>query len=258
MRTAARVPACISYHVATAARDTPQSAAFSRLGVLDVLASTTPRPSDRKHRISRRLAGLATRRGKKRRLAIATLGLVLGAASSSAAEWRIEVDPLRTNVSFTLKATMHSVHGTAAAASGGFSLDPDTGAATGEIVIDATSADTGNGSRDKKMHRKVLVTADNPQIVFRIQRLEGHLALEGASEVTLHGEIMILGQAHEIAIPLQVEIDGGEFAVKAEFEIPYVEWGLKDPSTFILRVAKEVQVVIEAEGRIIVTDGPGQ
>ena len=188
------------------------------------------------------------------KFAAVALGLILASAPASAAEWRIEVDPLRTNVSFTLKATMHSVHATAAATSGGFSVDPDTGAATGEIVIDATSAGTGNGSRDKKMHRKVLVTADNPQIVFRIRRLEGLLALEGASEVTLHGEIMILGQPHEMAIPLQVEIDGGEFAVKAEFEIPYVEWGLKDPSTFILRVAKEVQVTIEASGTIVITD----
>ena len=55
----------ISHHVATAARDMPQSAAFSRLGVLDVLSSTTPRPSGRKRNISRHLTGLATRRGEK-------------------------------------------------------------------------------------------------------------------------------------------------------------------------------------------------
>ena len=188
------------------------------------------------------------------KFAAVALGLILASAPASAADWRIEVDPLRTNVSFTLKATMHSVHGTAAATSGGFSVDPDTGAATGEIVIDATSADTGNGSRDKKMHRKVLVTADNPRIVFRIRSLEGNLALEGASEVTLRGEIEILRQAHEIGIPLQVEINGEDFTAHAEFEIPYVEWGLKDPSTFILRVAKEVQVVIGAEGTIIIVD----
>jgi len=188
---------------------------------------------------------------------IATLGLALGGAPASAAEWRIKVDPLRTNVSFTLKATMHSVHGTAATTSGGFRFDPNTGAATGEIVVDATSAETGNGSRDKKMHRKVLLTVNNPRIVLRIRSLEGNLALEGVSEVTLRGEIEILGQPHEIAIQLQVEIGGEDFTAHAEFEIPYVEWGLKDPSTFILRVAKEVQVRIEAAGTIAVTDGPG-
>jgi len=68
------------------------------------------------------------------------------------------------------------------------------------------------------------------------------------------GEIEILGQLHEIAIPLRVEINGGGFTAHAEFEIPYVEWGLDDPSTFVLRVAKEVQVMIEAEGTIVVTD----
>jgi len=36
--------ACISHHIATAARDMARSAVFSRLGVLDVLTSTTPRP----------------------------------------------------------------------------------------------------------------------------------------------------------------------------------------------------------------------
>ena len=182
---------------------------------------------------------------------IATLGLALTVVVSSAAERRIEVDPLRTDVSFTLKATMHSVHGTAATTSGGFRFDPHTGAATGEIVIDATSAETGNGSRDKKMHRKVLVTADNPRIVLRIRRLEGNLALDGASSVTLHGEIAILGQPHEIAIPLQVEIHGGDFTAHAEFEIPYVKWGLEDPSTFILKVAKEVQVEVRAKGTVL-------
>ncbi len=182
------------------------------------------------------------------------LTLAVGAAAASAAELRIEVDPARTDVRFGLKATMHTVHGVAAPTSGGFLLDPETGVAEGEVVVDATSVETGNGSRDKKMHRKVLLTVDHPRIVLRIRRLEGNLALEGKSDVTLHGEIEILGKPHEIAIPLQVEIDDGNFTAHAEFEIPYVEWGLKDPSTFILRVAKEVQVTIEAAGTIIVTN----
>ena len=58
-------PARISHHVATAAHDMPQSAASSRLGVLDALSSTTPRPLGRKRNISRHLTGLATQRGEK-------------------------------------------------------------------------------------------------------------------------------------------------------------------------------------------------
>jgi len=101
------------------------------------------------------------------------------------------------------------------------------------------------------MHAKVLLTADNPRIVLRARRLEGDLALEGTSEVTLHGKMEILGHSHEISIPLRIQINGGRFTAHGQFDIPYVEWGLKDPSTFILRVAKEVQVEVTAEGTVL-------
>jgi uncharacterized membrane protein YedE/YeeE len=74
-----------SHHLATAARDMPQSAGFSRIGLLDVPSSTTPRPSGRKHHISRHLAALATRRGEK-------CGL---ARRSFVLDWRFRLDWLR-------------------------------------------------------------------------------------------------------------------------------------------------------------------
>jgi len=64
----------ISHHLATAARDMTQSAAFTPIGLLDVLSRTTARPSGRKHHILSHLAGLATRRGE-----ICGLILLLGA-----------------------------------------------------------------------------------------------------------------------------------------------------------------------------------
>jgi polyisoprenoid-binding protein YceI len=133
-------------------------------------------------------------------------------------------------------------------------LETESGIATGEVTIDATTAQTGNKKRDKKMHAKVLRTADHPRIVLRPRRLEGPLAQPGASDVILHGEIEILGLSHEIAIPLHIEIDDGHYTANGEFEIPYVEWGLEDPSTFVLRVAKTVHVTIEAAGTIVRTD----
>jgi polyisoprenoid-binding protein YceI len=182
------------------------------------------------------------------------LALVVLASPSAAAELQIELDPDLSSISFRLQATLHSVHGSAATASGSLRLDTESGIMAGEVTVDGASAETGNKKRDKKMHAKVLRTADHPWIVLRARRLEGELARHGTSDVTLHGEMEILDQSHEIAVPLRIQIDGGRFTAAAEFEVPYVEWGLQDPSTFVLRVAKVVQVTVDAAGEIVVND----
>lgn len=174
---------------------------------------------------------------------------VITAAPPLAAEWRVGLDADRTEVSFALKATMHTVHGTAKLTSGSLVVDPASGTVDGEIVIDAPSADTGNGSRDKKMHNKVLLSGNHPLIVLRPHRIEGALAA-GTNTVTLTGDLELLGTSHPIDIPLDIRIEDSRFTAEAEFTVPYVAWGLKDPSTFVLRVAKEVTVQVRAEGTI--------
>lgn len=180
------------------------------------------------------------------------LGLAITVLPSAvpAAEWQIELDPSKTEITFTLKATMHTVHGEAAAPPGSLVLDDANGTMAGEIAIDATSAGTGNTKRDRKMHARVLRSSDFSEISLRAERLEGELAHEGSNRVTLHGHVKLLGQAHEIAIPLQVDITGESFVAVGEFEIPYVDWGLEDPSTFVLWVAKVVGVKFSASGTI--------
>ena len=177
-------------------------------------------------------------------------------AAASAGELRIEVDPARTTIAFTLKATLHSVEGRASLDSGWLVLDPLTGAAEGEIVIDATSAETGNHKRDEKMHTEVLLSALHPRIVVRPLRLEGELQRTSASELTLVAEIVLAGARHELRLPLAVEVAADTFLARSEFTVPYVAWGLADPSTFVLRVAKEVVVVVEAAGHLLESGVP--
>lgn len=167
-----------------------------------------------------------------------------------AAEVAIELDPRNSSVAFVLQATLHSVHGRADVPSGSLILDTESGVMSGEVVVDAVSAGTGNKNRDKKMHAKVLRSAEHPLIVLRPHRLKGNLATSGASDVVLHGDMVILGRSHEVHIPLHVEIVGEHFTAAADFEVPYVEWGMEDPSTFVLRVAKVVEVTVRVSGPI--------
>ncbi len=66
--------ACISHQLPATAVDAPHPAGFSRFGVLDVLSSTTPRPSGRKPRWARHLVALATKPSEKCRLDGAVVG----------------------------------------------------------------------------------------------------------------------------------------------------------------------------------------
>lgn len=51
-------------------------------------------------------------------------------------------------------------------------------------------------------------------------------------------------------MPMQVHIDNGAVTAKTHFIVPYVKWGLKDPSIFRLKVAKEVEIDLTLTGKL--------
>jgi len=178
------------------------------------------------------------------------VGCLLQASPALAGERVVTLDPEGSSVRFTLGATLHTVHGTIPLERGELRLDPDAHTLTGEVVADAARAETGNGSRDKKMHREVLRTSEHPIAVLRVTRFDGDLAPSGTSRITLRGEMVLLDKSHEVEIPAEVTITADRVDVHAAFEVPYVAWGLEDPSAFVLRVDKTVQVEVEAEGTL--------
>lgn len=161
-----------------------------------------------------------------------------------------ELDPAATSVQFSFGATLHTVKGSLKAESGTIQVDPDTGKATGWVVLDATSAQTGNARRDAKMHEKILESRRYPDIVFSVERISGSLHRGGRSEVQLHGYLEMHGVRRPIALPATVLVEGDRVQATASLTVPYLEWGLKDPSFFILRVEKEVRVTVKATGRL--------
>lgn len=182
---------------------------------------------------------------------ILTILLAAFAAVAAHAEQRVLVlDPAASKVSFTLAATGHSVEGTMAVKSGRVSFDPATGAASGEIVLDLKSAQTGSDGRDKDMHEKVLETGKYPTAVFRAEKVRGTLAPSGPSQLTLDGTLAFHGGDHKMTLAAQVDVQNGRVKADAQFPIPYVQWGLHDPSVFVLRVAKVVEVKVHAVGTL--------
>ena len=145
---------------------------------------------------------------------------------------------------------VHNTHGTFRLKQGHISFDPRTGAASGEVVVDATSGESADSARDRHMHKEVLESAKYPEIRFVPERVDGKFAPQGTSSLRISGTFEVHGGKHAISVPAEVKIDGKQVSGTVHFEIPYVEWGMKNPSTFILRVDKEVKIELEAAGQI--------
>lgn len=186
------------------------------------------------------------------RIPLVWLAVALIALPASAGEMLVlHLDPEETSLDFILEATMHTVHGHLGSASGRIAFDPASTLASGELVIDLGGAETGVGRRDKKMHAKILETDRYPTAVFRVNRIDLPRSLQqGRNELQLHGELELRGTRHPVLLPAVAQLDGDRITATAWLDIPYIDWGLEDPSFFVLRVAKTVRVEIETAGRL--------
>jgi len=169
---------------------------------------------------------------------------------ASAQEFTLHLDPAQSRAAFTLSATAHTVHGTFNLKRGEIHFDPASGKASGEIVFDATSGQTGNSSRDHKMHKDVLQSAQYPEVTFRPDRAEGKLAPQGQSNLQVHGLFAIHGTDHEMTVPAQISLTADKWTATAQFQLPYVAWGMKNPSNFFLKVGDTVNIELQCAGAI--------
>jgi polyisoprenoid-binding protein YceI len=172
------------------------------------------------------------------------------APQPSSGELVFELDPAQSKVHWTLGSTFHTVHGTFALKKGTLHLDPVTGNASGEIVVDAASGNSGNDGRDRKMHKEVLESRRYPEIVFRPDHVEGKIVSQGIFTVRLHGILVLHGTEHESTVPVQAQLVGDHWACTATLAVPFIDWGLKNPSNFFLKVNRSVQVELELKGRL--------
>jgi polyisoprenoid-binding protein YceI len=182
--------------------------------------------------------------------AFAGLAALILAPASRAQESIVQIEPARTKIDFSLGGNFHTVHGKFALKSSAIRFDPSTGKMDGAIVVGAVSGESGNGSRDGRMHREILESAKFPEIIFTPTHVTGAVAAEGASKVEVSGRLRLHGQDHDVTLPVDIKAAGGNMQITTHIEIPYVQWGLKNPSNFFLRVSDKVVIEIQAAGRI--------
>ena len=176
---------------------------------------------------------------------------VHGAASAELRSGTLELDPSKTLIEFRLPGTLHTTHGTFKLERGTIIADPATGKAGGSIVVDARSGDTGIGARDNEMRESVLEAQRYPEITFDPQHFTLELRRGGQFQATMQGVLTLHGGRHDVALTAQGQLVGDNLTATAHFSVPYVDWGLEDPSVLFLTVAKQVDIDIATTGHVV-------
>jgi hypothetical protein len=160
------------------------------------------------------------------------------------------VNPDASEVKMTLKTTHELVNGTFHIQSGSIEFAPGAPKMSGSVVVLAGSGKTGNNSRDKKMNKDILKVEQYATVSFEPKTYTGDLALSGDSTIQVTGIFTLLGTPHEIALPMLVHLEGTTATAKAHFVVPYVQWGLKNPSFLVWKAEDDVAIELFLAGRL--------
>jgi polyisoprenoid-binding protein YceI len=174
-------------------------------------------------------------------LAVFALAVILAPAALAQSQTFV-VNPDSSEVKVTLKTTHELVNGTFHVQSGSIEFDRGTPKMSGAVVILAGSGKTGNGSRDKKMNKDILEVEKHATVSFELKSYAGVIAPSGDSTIQVTGIFTLLGTPHEITVPVVVHLDGSSATAKAHFVVPYVQWGLKNPSFLIWKADNDVAI----------------
>src|ERR1700691_416459 len=107
---------------------------------------------------------------------------------------KVVLDPAQTQIHWTLSGGLHTTHGTFKLKSGEVFFNPATGVGEGDVLGHATTGESGNAARDKRMQDEVLESNRYPAIFFHPSQIKGAFEageatqdLQGVGTFNIHG-----------------------------------------------------------------------
>ncbi|ADV83644.1 YceI family protein [Terriglobus saanensis] len=160
------------------------------------------------------------------------------------------VTPDASEVRIKLNTTHEVVNGTFHVQSGSISFDRAITQISGLVTVVAGSGKTGNDSRDKKMNKDILKVDQFTTVSFAPKAYRGMIVASGDSTIQVSGVFTLLGTGHDITVPMQIRIVGSTATAKAQFAVPYVQWGLRNPSFLFWKAENDVAVDLSLVGSV--------
>ena len=181
--------------------------------------------------------------------AVFALAVIL-APAALAQHQTFAVNPDASEVKMTLNTTHEVVNGTFHIRSGSIEFDRSNPKMSGSVAVLAGSGKTGNDSRDKKMNKDILKVDQYTTVSFAPKTYTGTIAPSGDSTIQVSGVFILLGNPHDLTIPMQIHMDGSKATARAQFVVPYVQWGLKNPSFMFWKAENDVAIDLNLVGEV--------
>jgi polyisoprenoid-binding protein YceI len=181
--------------------------------------------------------------------AVVALALIF-ATAALAQHQTFAVNPDACEVKIKLNTTHEVVNGTFHLQSGSIEFDRSNSKMSGSVDVLAGSGKTGNDSRDKKMNKDILKVDQYTTVSFAPKTYTGTIAPSGDSTIQVRGVFTLLGNPHDLTIPIQIHMDGSKATARAQFVVPYVQWGLKNPSFMFWKAENDVAIDLNLVGQI--------
>lgn len=175
----------------------------------------------------------------------------IAVAQTAAKKITVHVDPAQTQIRWTVREDLRTVRGTFALKGGILVFDPATGAANGEMLVDLDTGTSGDAKRDQMMKTQVLDSATYPEAIFHPEKVQGTLQPGTSSRLVVNGTFTLHGKDHPLQVIVQAQMNGATaLQATAQFVLPYVSWGLRNPSIPTQHFAHEVKVTVTAKGSV--------
>jgi hypothetical protein len=182
-------------------------------------------------------------------LAVLALAIILSPAAL-AQHQTFAVNTDASKIKMTLNTTHEVVNGTFHIQSGSIEFDRSNPKMSGSVTVLAGSGKTGNESRDKKMDKDILKVDQYATVSFAPKTYTGTIAPSGDSTIQLSGVFTLLGNPHGLTIPIQIHMDGSRATARAQFVVPYVQWGVKNPSFMFWKADNDVAIDLNLVGQV--------
>src|ERR1700684_1276524 len=181
--------------------------------------------------------------------AVFALAVIL-APAALAQHQTFAVNPDASEVKMTLNTTHEVVNGTFHVQSGSIEFDRRNPKMSGSVAVLAGSGKTGNDSRDKKMNKDILKVDQYTTVSFAPKTYTGTIPPAGNSTIQVSGVFTLPGYPHDLTIPMQIHLDGSKATARAQFVVPYVQWGLKNPSFMFWKAENDVAIDLNLIGQV--------